>query len=547
MFTFTWYVAISIMAASIPSGVAEPRYVTAPSTSTTDVLIGQDIVLNCQVADYEDLNLFWTVELDDDKFPIGPFSNMNPTAYPRYAIIGDSAVGEYNLRVSSSVFSDAGNYTCALFNSQSNVVLIETVELVVSSPHPPVNDGPTCGSTLPTSAKEGDTASIRCTSTGGRPQARLQWKRGNTRIRGNSTLFEEPVANEGYNAINIYEWPLTNKDDGVSYDCLETHDALSASRKCSIGPFNVQHKPVVRITPNRYEIDIKKVQNITFRCSAKANPDVTEPYVWTFNNTEIELNQDGFSFSNDSLQSRLTVYDVTEQHRGLRIYCSAKNTIGVGNSSGVIVEIKAEISKNKDTVMMIIGIIVAVTLVSIVFAVVGMHFATGASCDCGYKSAKKQKRTQLQSQPSQDSTRERDDLAIDLSQFEGGTNQRAPEEAIMPMPTPVPLQETPNNYEVSPVSAPPPPAPTSAPTSNTEGYDNPSYAHNERPNGTAEPQIEEVPRDFKGVVSEEKDGTSHRMKMARKKKREAINKNSSKPVEGDYPKNLPENSQDWIM
>ncbi|XP_006815486.1 kin of IRRE-like protein 3 [Saccoglossus kowalevskii] len=536
-----WAVII-IMAASMLHTAADPVFLVEPSSHVA--VVGEDATLECHLGNLKDYQVYWYIKLDKSEtaFLIGPFKNRN-TAYPNYGMFGNDTNGEYNLKVSDATLEDIGEYGCLItLPSSDNSTELRVAYLNVTMPRPPVNVEPICELEIDGDT-EGDIVSITCTSKGGMPPAGLAWKRRGTTVSGTYATYEG--MEEMYNAKNTYTWSLSPDDDQATYVCKESHVALDESRTCEIGPFSVKYRPVVTVSPRRYEAATG--DDVVFECSAAANPEVTEPFVWTFNGSEVEVNDTSVMVSNDTQVSYLTVFNITGAYYGLEVSCFAVNDLGEGNETGVIVR-KNEPSppRDIDNVLVMIGVIAGITLFTVIITVMVMYFVSGGvSCACCCRrTAKTEERERMNQKKKKNRNQNmamnrRDDLALDLQQFEGGANQT------------IEMNEVTIDYR--PPDTPPPPdfEPPSPPPFVEGGYNNPAYEHietrngmNDLQHGTATPNKN---IEFVNVSEEEnKDSTSHRMKMARKKKREEMRKNKNNTSEHDTLR-LSDDPDKWIL
>ncbi|XP_077864653.1 uncharacterized protein LOC144350272 [Saccoglossus kowalevskii] len=231
----------------------------------------------------------------------------NQADVSRYSVIGDDGY-IFKLEIRNTKLSDAGKYYCEV-TWRGDVILTSTkANLKVNSLE--------CHPELLPFYSEGDKLTTNCLLTGSSDTGHVQllWWKNNTTVNGSQPHSDSP------NIQNM--WTLTASDDGATIICMVRSFTYLNDMRCTVGPINVHFSPIMSITPQYPEL--LPGESVTFNCSARANPEITE-YTWIVNGriaAQPNMNNNNHLF---------TVNNVTETNNGMGVTCRARNCYKVGS------------------------------------------------------------------------------------------------------------------------------------------------------------------------------------------------------------------------
>ncbi len=313
------------------------------NTDHIDAAVGSPVTIYCSITDLGRYQVFWNIvqnssDTTTEEFTLGPFRNTH-ASYPRFKIVGD-VIGEYNLRISDVVKSDAGMYIC-LVHDTSNVMTPAMefgVRLTVQdSPMAPMMAYPNCerdpleNSQTPGQYIKGDMLQLTCTSQGGVPLAELSWEA--VRFNGGKERLRSKTQVVGDVVTSTASIELSSLDHQSYYECTEEHPSRIDPRTCKT-PFtgtesflDVRFKPEVELRPDVVIVKVLETVKVTLSCTAYGNPAL-------FRKPEIILpvGKNG-SYPHGALDKTLVEVEMTVDDVGKDFYCRAENEHGVGNDT----------------------------------------------------------------------------------------------------------------------------------------------------------------------------------------------------------------------
>ncbi|XP_070567118.1 kin of IRRE-like protein 3 [Ptychodera flava] len=141
-------------------------------------------------------------------------------------------------------------------------------------------------------------------------------------------------------------WTPTNQQNNAVFICTGFHPVYTINVTCQLGPFNVQYKPIVQISPSSYKITME-TQVVTFTCIADANPPVTR-YIWG-NTAGKKFSQQSDNVIIGSDRTWIQMINFESQDNGVYyVTCYAENNIG--RSVTVIATLNIIIQPNTGTI-----------------------------------------------------------------------------------------------------------------------------------------------------------------------------------------------------
>ena len=335
----------------------DPSFDVEPTD--TSAAVGHTVTIYCSVANLGRHQVFWNiVQNSSTEFTLGPNVNLH-ASYLRFKFMGDPAKGEYNLRISDVIISDAGTYTCLVHDPNNPVALameagagakLTVFENIVG----PLTASPMCemSSNGNNQLEKGDVLTLTCTSRGGIPLPELSWER----VKENNVTYKlySKTTVKGDMVTTSAKVNISSIDHQSFYKCIETHPVTVNPRTCETeSPMNVRFKPEVTITPDTVKVQVLETTKVTLSCTAYAYPALTSgPKIILPTNKTGDFNND-----KTSVELELTTEDV-----GKIFYCQAVNEIGVGEDT---VEITQRALLPTWLTLVIIGAIAGIILIFI--------------------------------------------------------------------------------------------------------------------------------------------------------------------------------------
>ncbi|XP_071957839.1 kin of IRRE-like protein 1 [Antedon mediterranea] len=267
MFFVLFLMAFTLKASAVQQFAKQP--------ASIQVVIGLErVVLECVITDKIG-ELIW---LKDGQI-LGSDLDPGLSGVPRYSIIGDISIGEFNLQIEDVVLADDGHYECqVLAGTQGETTLRSSPLAKLTVIRPPISVSVDNSPTL--SAVEGKAISLTCRGLQGNPPAQITWYRDEQVVGGAAAYSTEVSPNDAsgklHDAKSVLTITPTLNDDAAIYVCHVINDALNEPYKAIID-LDVQYAPVVSIEIS-HEI-IKENMLVTFNCVATGNPNAMS-YAW---------------------------------------------------------------------------------------------------------------------------------------------------------------------------------------------------------------------------------------------------------------------------
>ena len=324
-----WTFTSTLLLSFVTFGQSQDPAPSAPTLtqfSSYDALEGTNAILECTVTNKGNYDLFWYFNPDndpgDDGHLIGHGDFADSYKYPRFSVVSNVELGQYNLRITKLQLSDAGLYTCTLADSG---LPASVGRLTVLQPTAPTS-GPICNLNK-LNFKEGETINGTCiASSGGITSSTLQWYDG----RGISVTVRQKDESDLLRKAHP-------RDDGKTFKCRETHIALRKPRDCVTETLQVFHKPQLVFYPADKTAELESSATLT--CRSTSNPVVQEARIF-INDTRLYTNDSSSVDSRFSLtiidtdkgkDLKFTVRNFQKDDYSLIVLCQAWNEEGERN------------------------------------------------------------------------------------------------------------------------------------------------------------------------------------------------------------------------
>uniref|UniRef100_A0A2K5DT87 Kirre like nephrin family adhesion molecule 3 n=1 Tax=Aotus nancymaae TaxID=37293 RepID=A0A2K5DT87_AOTNA len=245
-------------------GRARDRQVYSFSQQPQDqvVVSGQPVTLLCAIPEYDGFVL-WI----KDGLALGVGRDLS--SYPQYLVVGNHLSGEHHLKILRAELQDDAVYECQAIQA---AIRSRPARLTVLVPpdDPVILGGPVI------SLRAGDPLNLTCHADNAKPAASIIWLRKGEVINGatySKTLLRDGKRESIVSTLFISPGDVEN---GQSIVCRATNKAIPGGKETSV-TIDIQHPPLVNLSVEPQPVLEDNV--VTFHCSAKANPAVTQ-YRW---------------------------------------------------------------------------------------------------------------------------------------------------------------------------------------------------------------------------------------------------------------------------
>ena len=302
------------------------------------VAVGSTVTLSCGVDNVGQHSIYWYrhkqrkyITKDQKVFhQVGPiWGNF----YKRLEVVGESARGEFNLRIDNVTYTDADSYSCVYFLQSRYVSESKAGELKVYEA--PAKGFPKCNMAPENGLGPGSSLTIQCLSarsSTGAPNSRLDWHRWFEMLPGS---FEQ-----GNNPKASYATKLSEMDNGAVFTCVETSPVLPVPRTCNVTPFLIPtNVTVVSLEGTTDTIDAKSSishvevgRDVVLSCLTEAMPPATN-YTWLVNGEEVS---DASKIVVENGGERLRIPNVKFADNGTSVECKAWNVVLIEGSGDTV-------------------------------------------------------------------------------------------------------------------------------------------------------------------------------------------------------------------
>ncbi|XP_064651004.1 neural cell adhesion molecule 2-like isoform X2 [Lineus longissimus] len=272
----------------------EPTWINEPTDES--VLLGQNVTINCTVANRGSLLTVWTRTIQGASTSLF-IDNTSMSQESQYSVIG-----KFNLHVTGATEADTGTYTCQVGKKLTGTAILNVL----------VAPGAPSISTQPSSnLKEGGTVELDCISNGGNPQPTIQWFRQGVEIASTTTKT-------GTSTKGTLQRTLTYDDDGAVFLCKVFNEVNKDKPLETQTVLDVQFQPRVSFRPYNPLVALEGASSY-IECVVTANPKETL-VSWKKGTADKGANYN------------LTFVSVAKSDAG-NYTCEATNSIGTGRDT----------------------------------------------------------------------------------------------------------------------------------------------------------------------------------------------------------------------
>ncbi|KAL4154272.1 hypothetical protein QTP88_002096 [Uroleucon formosanum] len=276
------------------------------------VVVDSTVSLPCRVDDLAG-KLQWT----KDDFALGTNRNLSYHGYPRYAMTGSDANGEYNLKLNPVTLDDDGVYQCQVGTGKRGDPAIRSRKATLTVLVPPNRPRITPQGDI-IYLTENSPFELECISEGGKPHAEITWTDGSGTVieEGIKTSFETMAAeSKRFITKSVLRLIPKMEHHNTSIWCQAHNSAIDKKLQTKIH-LNVKFAPKISLTiagPARKLVEGSDVQ---FLCLTKANPSEVN-YRW-FVNDQYALSE---------VTSELWLFNISRRLHNSLVRCEAQNSV----------------------------------------------------------------------------------------------------------------------------------------------------------------------------------------------------------------------------
>ncbi|XP_029346962.1 irregular chiasm C-roughest protein [Acyrthosiphon pisum] len=301
--------ALVVAAAGLASST-EQSFAVEPDDRSA--VVDSTVSLPCKVNDLAG-KLQWT----KDDFALGTNRNLSYHGYPRYAMTGSDANGEYNLKLNPVTLDDDGVYQCQVGTGKRGDPAIRSRKATLTVLVPP---------NRPRITPQGDTIyltenspiDLECISEGGKPHAEITWTDGYGKVieDGTETSIEAMAAeSKRFTTKSVLRFIPKMEHHNTSISCHAHNSAIDKKLQTKIH-LNVKFAPKITLTiagPARKLVEGTDVQ---FLCLTKANPPEVN-YRWFVND----------QYAPSEVTSELWLFNISRRLHNSLVRCEAQNSV----------------------------------------------------------------------------------------------------------------------------------------------------------------------------------------------------------------------------
>ncbi|XP_068624403.1 irregular chiasm C-roughest protein-like [Battus philenor] len=289
----------------------EQKFAMEPQDQTA--VVGSRVTLPCRVENKAG-QLQWT----KDDFGLGLHRDLS--GYDRYKMIGSDEEGDYSLDIRDVTLEDDAKYQCQVSSGPRGEPAIRSRYAQLTVLVPPEPPKILQGNFFSTA--EDRPIKLECVSVGGKPAAEITWVDSNAGVITQGVMNSvEPLSDgQRFTARSILKLSPKKGNHNQTYTCQAQNTADRAYRAATI-ELEVKYGPKVKLVKKTGKRGIvADGEDLVIECKVDAYPsDLT--YKWFL---------DGVLIGNSS---ELVIKNITKDHKGMVLTCSAQNEVGASQES----------------------------------------------------------------------------------------------------------------------------------------------------------------------------------------------------------------------
>ncbi|KAJ8336431.1 hypothetical protein SKAU_G00376510 [Synaphobranchus kaupii] len=251
--------SLTILSASVQSNVFVPEddpY--QPVTTDETVSVGGTVTLTCRVMESDNSSLQWSNTAQQTLY-FGAKRALRDSRIQLHR----STPTELSITIGEVQLSDDGDYTCSIFTKPIRTARATVTVLgVPGKPQILTNDDV---------MQEGGSVTLICSSSGGKPAAKLRWSRGEEELTGWTETVHSDEGDKTFTVRSELQLTVSRDDNGAMITCTVDHPSLTGGDEKTETELRVLFSPHVEIKPLS---DLpREGEKFHLECKGTANPD----------------------------------------------------------------------------------------------------------------------------------------------------------------------------------------------------------------------------------------------------------------------------------
>ncbi|GFS44577.1 nephrin [Nephila pilipes] len=246
----------------------------------TEVVENHDIILSCHISNQVG-NVQWSKN--------GVLLGFDPSipGFPRYTLVGNSTVGEYDLKIINATLDDDDDFECQVGPSEGQESVVAKAHLTVLLPPTSIQIvNKDNGSVV--QVKVSDRLSLECEVKGGKPAPKVIWTRNSFKLPEGDTRVSIKDESDGRQTIVSTLTVSPSPDDIDAYYSCETQTSFLSEKLFAGVTLDVLYSPGrPSIEGYRTKEKIRAGDLVNLRCISRGGNPLAR-LVWTKNGEFID-------------------------------------------------------------------------------------------------------------------------------------------------------------------------------------------------------------------------------------------------------------------
>ncbi|XP_064202118.1 cell adhesion molecule 3 isoform X2 [Anguilla rostrata] len=256
--------SLTILWASVQSNVVMEDDPFQPVTTDETVSVGGTVTLTCRVMESDNSSLQWSNTAQQTLY----FGDKRALRDNRIQL-HRSTPTELSITIADVQLSDDGDYTCSIFTKPIRTARATVTVLgVPGKPQILTNNE---------AVQEGGTVTLICSSSGGKPAAKLRWYKDKTELTGSTETVQADPNERTFTVRSELQLPVTRGDNKAVVACTVDHPSLTGGDETTEEELSVLYSPIVHIEP---ETNLpREGAKFYLQCIGDGNPDPSS-FLW---------------------------------------------------------------------------------------------------------------------------------------------------------------------------------------------------------------------------------------------------------------------------
>ncbi|GFQ64860.1 nephrin [Trichonephila clavata] len=279
----------------------------------TEVVEGHDIILHCQVSNQVG-NVQWSKN--------GVLLGFDPSipGFPRYKLVGNSTLGEYDLKIINATLEDDDDFECQVGPAEGHDAIVAKVHLAVLLPPTSIQIVNKANGSV-VQVKVSDRLSLECEVKGGKPAPKVIWTRNSFKLPEGDASVSTKDESGGQQTVLSTLTISPSPDDIDAYYSCETQTSFPSEKLSAGVNLDVLYSPGrPSIEGYRTKEKIRAGDIVRLRCISRGGNPLAR-LVWTKNGEFIDHS---YSTSDSEAENEIT-FTASASDDGAVYTCSASS------------------------------------------------------------------------------------------------------------------------------------------------------------------------------------------------------------------------------